>query len=75
MKGDDALVFTGLKGGPMRRNGFDKVTRWGHVVEALGVPNPHFHDLRHTGIALAADMGISTRNLMARWGTTTSGPR
>jgi integrase len=32
------------------------------------VPNLHFHDLRHTGNTLAADMGISTKNLMARMG-------
>jgi integrase len=38
------------------------------VVEALGVPNLHFHDLRHTGNQLAADMGVSTKNLMARMG-------
>lgn len=35
---DDALVFTGSKGGPLRRSGFNKITRWRHVVEALGVP-------------------------------------
>ncbi|MFI0357448.1 tyrosine-type recombinase/integrase [Actinomadura sp. 9N407] len=35
---------------------------------ALGVPNLHFHDLRHTGNTLAADMGVSLRNLMARMG-------
>jgi len=63
-----ALVFTGLKGGPLRRSGFNKITNWRHVVEALGVPNLHFHDLRHTGNQLAADMGVSTKNLMARMG-------
>jgi integrase len=65
---DDALIFPGIKGGPMRRSGFNKITRWKHVVAALGVPNLHFHDLRHTGNTLAADMGISTKNLMARMG-------
>lgn len=67
-KRDDALVFTGVKGGPLRRSGFNKLTRWTPVVEALGVPNLHFHDLRHTGNKLAADMGVSLRNLMARMG-------
>jgi integrase len=67
--GDDALVFPGIKGGPLRRSGFNKITRWKHVVAALGVPNLHFHDLRHTGNTLAgSDMGISTKNLMARMG-------
>lgn len=32
------------------------------------MPGLHFHDLRHTGNNLAADMGISTKNLMARMG-------
>nr|WP_176611613.1 tyrosine-type recombinase/integrase [Actinomadura sp. WMMB 499] len=64
----EALVFTGVKGGPMRRSGFNKITRWPFVVKALGVPNLHFHDLRHTGNTLAADMGVSLRNLMARMG-------
>ncbi|MGH3240958.1 MAG: hypothetical protein ACRDNL_11290, partial [Spirillospora sp.] len=55
-------------GGPLRRSGFNKVTNWKHVVKALGVPNLHFHDLRHTGNQLAADMGVSTKNPMARMG-------
>ncbi|MFF5261803.1 tyrosine-type recombinase/integrase [Actinomadura viridis] len=64
----DALVFMGIKGGPLRRSGFNKVTNWKHATAALGVPNLHFHDLRHTGNQLAADMGVSTKNLMARMG-------
>lgn len=67
-KGPNALVFTGVKGGPLRRSGFNKITRWMHVVRALGVPGLHFHDLRHTGNTLAADTGVSLRNLMARMG-------
>jgi integrase len=27
------------------------------VVEALGMPGPHFHDLRHTGNQFAANSG------------------
>ncbi|TDD39052.1 hypothetical protein E1287_04395 [Actinomadura sp. KC06] len=38
------------------------------MVKALGVPNLLFHDLRPTGNQLAADMGVSTKNLMARMG-------
>ncbi|MFC4052472.1 site-specific integrase [Actinomadura syzygii] len=64
----DALIFTGGKGGPLRRSGFNELTNWRHVVEALGVPNLYFHDLRHAGNTLAADMGVSLRNLMARMG-------
>jgi integrase len=65
---DDALVFTGIKGGPLRRSGFNKLTRWVDVVRTMGAPGLHFHDLRHTGNTLAADMGVSLRSLMARMG-------
>jgi len=34
----------------------------------MGLPSLHVHDLRHTGNTLAADMGVSLRNLMARMG-------
>ena len=37
-------------------------------MAALGVPGLHFHDLRHTDNTLAADMGVSLRNFMARMG-------
>jgi integrase len=67
-RSDDALIFTGIKGGPLRRSGFNKLTRWVDVVRTMGVPGLHFHDLRHTGNTLAADMGVSLRNLMARMG-------
>jgi integrase len=65
---ESALVFTGIKGGPLRRSGFNKITRWRFVVESLGVPNLHFHDLRHTGNTLAADLGVSLKTLMSRMG-------
>jgi integrase len=64
----DALVFTGLKGGPLRRSGWNKATGWPHAVASLGAEGLHFHDLRHTGNTLAADMGVSLKNLMARMG-------
>ncbi|MFL6053363.1 MAG: tyrosine-type recombinase/integrase [Actinoallomurus sp.] len=54
-------------GGAKRRR-LDKLTRWVDVVRTMGVPGLHFHDLRHTGNTLAADMGVSLRNLMARMG-------
>lgn len=41
---------------------------WRRVVKKIGVPNLHFHDRRHTGNTLAADAGVSTKNLMARMG-------
>ena len=64
----DALVFTGPKGGALRRAHFNNLTKWPVVVRKLGVPGLHFHDLRHTGNLFAAQTGASTRDLMARMG-------
>jgi integrase len=65
----DGLVFTGAKGGPLRRSTFNRLVRWPAAVEAVGVPGLHFHDLRHTGNQLAAQVpGTTVRDLMARMG-------
>ena len=64
----DALVFTGPKGGALRRAHFNNLTRWVETVRQLGAPGLHFHDLRHTGNHFAAQTGASTRDLMARMG-------
>lgn len=63
-----ALVFPGIIGGPIRRGNFNKLSGWPHVVEALGMPGLHFHDLRHTGNQFAANSGAGLRDLMARMG-------
>lgn len=62
----EALVFTGEKGGPLRRHVWAKV--WDRARRHVGVPHLHFHDLRHTGNTLAAATGASTKELMARMG-------
>ena len=64
----DALVFTGPKGGALRRAHFNNLTRWVETVKAIGAPGLHFHDLRHTGNHLAAQTGATTKDLMARMG-------
>ncbi len=64
----DALVFTGPKGGALRRAHFNNLTHWVETVRKLGVPGLHFHDLRHTGNHFAAQTGASTADLMARMG-------
>jgi integrase len=64
----DALVFTGPKGGALRRAHFNNLTRWVETVREIGVPGLHFHDLRHTGNHFAAQTGASTADLMARMG-------
>jgi integrase len=61
----DALIFPGVKGGPLRRSNFNKMSAWPHAVRAKGL---HFHDLRHTGNHFAAASGASLKDLMARMG-------
>jgi integrase len=63
-----ALVFPGVMGGPIRRGNFNRLSGWPHVVEVLGMPGLHFHDLRHTGNQFAANSGVGLRDLMARMG-------
>jgi integrase len=63
-----ALVFPGVKGGPIRRGNFNKMSAWPQAVASIGMPGLHFHDLRHTGNQLAASSGAGLRDLMARMG-------
>jgi integrase len=63
----DALVFTGSRGGRLRRAAWNRIFR--AACRHVGVaPGFRFHDLRHTGNTLAAATGASTRDLMARMG-------
>lgn len=64
--GDDGLVFIGPKGGRLRRSTFRRT--WTKVRAAVGLPDLHFHDLRHTGNTMAAGQGASLRELMERMG-------
>ncbi|MFP8905534.1 tyrosine-type recombinase/integrase [Streptomyces atacamensis] len=64
--GRTGLVFTGARGGVLRRNNFRRV--WLRALEATGLGDVHFHDLRHTGNTLAATGGATTRELMHRMG-------
>jgi integrase len=64
----DSLVFSGIKGGPMRRSGFNKVAGWSEAVRTIGRPGLHLHDLRHTGNMIAAGVGAGLKDLMARMG-------
>jgi integrase len=63
-----AWLFTGVKGGPLRRSNFNKMSAWPHAVRVIGAEGLHFHDLRHTGNHLAAVSGAGLRELMARMG-------
>jgi integrase len=61
-------VFIGPNGGRLRRRNFHRL--WTKAVMDAKVEdeNMHFYDLRHTGNALAAATGASTKELMARMG-------
>lgn len=63
-----ALVFTGTNGGVLRRSNFRTASKWREASASIGVPGLHFHDLRHTGNTLAAQTGVSLRDLMSRMG-------
>lgn len=64
----DALVFAGQRGMPLRRSNFNKMSGWPHVVESIGAPGLHVHDLRHTGNQFAASSGAALKDLMTRMG-------
>jgi integrase len=66
--GPDGLVFIGPNGGRLRRRNFLRL--WTKALTDAKVVDEdvHFHDLRHTGNALAAATGASTKELMARMG-------
>lgn len=55
---------------PLRRSNFTRT--WRQVTTATGLTGFHFHDLRHTGNALAAATGASLRELMDRMGHSTT---
>jgi integrase len=65
-----ALVFTGPKGAQLRRSNFTRA--WSRATAAAGLSGFHFHDLRHTGNALAGEEGASLRELMERMGHSSS---
>lgn len=64
----DAPLFTGTRGGTLRRSNFRRDVSWSAAVASIGAPGLHFHDLRHTGNTLAAAGGASLRDLMDRMG-------
>ncbi len=65
--GDDGLVFTSLRGRPLRHSHF-RQREWLPALEAAGLADFHFHDLRHSGNTLAASAGATLRELMDRMG-------
>jgi integrase len=64
----DALIFTGARGGILRRSNFRRAAKWDVSTKKIGFPGLHFHDLRHTGNTIAASSGASLKDLMQRMG-------
>ena len=65
-----ARVFTGEKGGPLRRHVFYK--HWNRAREQVDLPDGFdFHDLRHTAQTLAAQAGATLADLQHRGGHST----
>jgi integrase len=62
----DALVFTGKTGIPLTGNVLRDA--WDRARTTIGRPDLHLHDLRHTGLTLAAATGATTAELMHRAG-------
>ncbi|WP_222851454.1 tyrosine-type recombinase/integrase [Phytoactinopolyspora mesophila] len=64
--GPDGRVFLGPKGATPSRTNFHRI--WRRATHEVGLPELHFHDLRHSGATLAASTGASLRELMQRLG-------
>jgi integrase len=62
----NGFVFIGPKGGRLRRSNFRDI--WYRARGVVGLPDLHFHDLRHTGNTMAAAQGASLKELMERMG-------
>ena len=62
----DDWVFTGAKGGPLR----DAVWQhqWDLARRSVGLPDLHFHDLRHVSATLTAATGAGVKEIMHRLG-------
>ncbi|HEV3268436.1 MAG TPA: site-specific integrase [Acidimicrobiales bacterium] len=61
-----AWLFPGDNGAPTYPSSLTRV--WSSARLAIGRPDLHFHDLRHSGLTWAAATGASTAELMRRAG-------
>ena len=68
-RGRDALVFPAAGGGHMAPSSLYAV--YHPARDAAGRPDLRFHDLRHTGVTLAAAAGATLAELMRRLGHST----
>ena len=69
----DALIFPSTPGGTHHLSTAGMWPVWSQARIAAGRPDLRFHDLRHTGLVLAAATGATLAELMARAGHSTVG--
>ena len=67
----DAYLFTGSKGGQLRRAVWFR--EWSAARAAIGLPQMHFHDLRHFHGTVASQEGATTKEIMRRLGHSSVG--
>ena len=71
--GQDSLLFPSVPGGDHHLALATMWRIWDRARRAVGRPDLRFHDLRHTGLVLAAATGATLAELMARAGHSTVG--
>ena len=64
--GPDSLVFGTSTGGFLAKSNLARMFK--RAKDAIGRPDLHFHDLRHTAATLATRAGATTKEVMARIG-------
>lgn len=62
-------LFTRADGSPLYE--YHVQTAWNRARVLAGIPSATFHDLRHAGLTLVAQTGVTTRELMGRGGHST----
>jgi integrase len=67
---NDALLFCGENGSPLSIGVLQRA--WARARMTIGRDDLHLHDLRHTGLTLAAATGATTAELMHRAGHASS---
>lgn len=65
----DGRLFTRLDGSPLRH--FHVQSMWKFARLRAGVPTLRFHDLRHVGLTMMAEAGMTLRTVMYRAGHST----
>ena len=69
----DSLLFPSIPGGQHHLSLASMYRVWDKARRSVGRPDLRFHDLRHTGLVLAAQAGSTLAELMARAGHSTVG--